>query len=611
MKIGMSLLQSGHPPSWSTLDQTAALPLMPHYSLTYSPSPTSAMTKLTSQASRRLSGALPKSTGHRQPAFIVSPPADWLPRPVFDDSATTDDAFKPSQTSEGTLSASLSITSPPADLLPPPLSFADSSVATDSAFGESQTSDGTLSTSLCVTLPPTDWLLPLSSFSDVSVANVDAFDRFGNSHDTLRASPTMSSPPAAWLPPLELFEHVSHKTQSRSERLKISDRVFNTSISNGITAGGKVLARAPDNTYDATSLDEGVSLPATHIKYFRASVVSPDNESPTEPMIMELYCGAPYSDWATAQWTFDYIFMLITSSMEPESYIERYSVEYLDVVFKLSSVIHSIGKMPDGMLPPSFFQGFYHLRRLFPNGLLDVEQFKGEAGSSLVLRLFVLGNVVANQAIFGQRDLKKNWSVRVDPLFVPSLISDIYREEICGLQISFVEELEVTSLSALHYDVFDLAEDRDSHLDWLRHLGYNAEFHHFRRGYRSSYLRSVADLIALALARATSLPDGHQRSYGHLIYLPDLANLSSMLCWDLSVTPFQPLAHPISDIDIAYITSPVPQNPMKSMHPTAADVLAMVAEGCTHLLYPLHTCTNYYTVQASSGQAIYTSHSNS
>jgi hypothetical protein len=91
-------------------------------------------------------------------------------------------------------------------------------------------------------------------------------------------------------------------------------------------------------------------------------------------------------------------------------FIQRYREQYMDAVFKLSLIVDSIGKMADGAPPPTLFQSLYHLRRLFPNGLLAAEDFRGEVGTSLLVRLFALGVAVANQAIYEQRNLNMDWS---------------------------------------------------------------------------------------------------------------------------------------------------------------------------------------------------------
>lgn len=81
----------------------------------------------------------------------------------------------------------------------------------------------------------------------------------------------------------------------------------------------------------------------------------------------------------------------------------------MNIIFRLNVVIESIGKMPDGSPPPSFFQSFYHLKRLFPNGLVAAHDFVGEVGTTLLPRVFALGVAVANKAIFEQRNLNLCW----------------------------------------------------------------------------------------------------------------------------------------------------------------------------------------------------------
>lgn len=81
----------------------------------------------------------------------------------------------------------------------------------------------------------------------------------------------------------------------------------------------------------------------------------------------------------------------------------------MDALFKLEKIISSIGIMPDGSPPPSLFQSFYHLRRLFPNGLLAPEDFVGEVGTTLLVRVFAMGIAVANQAIYEQRNYNLDW----------------------------------------------------------------------------------------------------------------------------------------------------------------------------------------------------------
>lgn len=81
----------------------------------------------------------------------------------------------------------------------------------------------------------------------------------------------------------------------------------------------------------------------------------------------------------------------------------------MDTLFQLDKIIGSIGIMPDGSPPPSFFQSFYYLRRLFPNGLLAAKDFIREVGTALLVRVFATGIVVANQAICEQRNYNLDW----------------------------------------------------------------------------------------------------------------------------------------------------------------------------------------------------------
>ncbi|KAJ7774254.1 hypothetical protein DFH07DRAFT_952508 [Mycena maculata] len=320
-----------------------------------------------------------------------------------------------------------------------------------------------------------------------------------------------------------------------------------------------------------------VGLPPTvtqRAKYFAATVVSMPSDRAVTAVRISGQCPR-WSKWATSQFTFDYLFMLITSGKTPEMFKRRYPHEYFDAVFKLSLIIGSIGKMPDGSPPPSFFQSLYHLRRLFPSGFLVPEDFIGEVGAALLLRVFATGIAVANQAIYNQRNYNLDW------------------QDMCDIPDSYVDSFEMMALSALNGEVFDLSQDRGMYLDWLSHLGYHAEFHHHRT--TQSYLRSSADLVAFAHARAFSLPHNHQPRRIHPIHLPSLETLSLMLCWGTGVTPLQPfaiqydhLAYTLREARDINATSP-------SGTPTAADVLAAVAEECTsRLLYPLSVQTNHH-----------------
>lgn len=169
------------------------------------------------------------------------------------------------------------------------------------------------------------------------------------------------------------------------------------------------------------------------------------------------------------------------------------------------------------------------------------------------------------------------------PLFIPDLTSHISRQDICGIPDSYVDTFEMTALFALNGDVFDLSQDRVIYLDWLEHLGYHAEFHHFRTAH--PYLRSSADLIAFAHARAFSLPRDCRRRRIHPIHLPSLENLSLMLCWGTGVAPLKPMAIQFNHLAYSELRD-IGATPSRT--PTAADVLAAVAEECTsRLLYPL------------------------
>ncbi|KAJ7179386.1 hypothetical protein C8R46DRAFT_638302 [Mycena filopes] len=316
-------------------------------------------------------------------------------------------------------------------------------------------------------------------------------------------------------------------------------------------------------SYGGTDLNsranEEVDLPLTPnlIKYFQATVVSPYPDSDTPPIDFSPRCPQ-WSPWATSQFTFDYLFMLVAPSMTPEQFKHENYDTYMDIVFKLCCTIESIGKMPDDSPPPSLVQSFYHLRRLFPNGIV-ARDFLGNV-STVLLRVFALGIAVANVAIYEQRNLNLEW------------------ELMCGILDLHVDGFETAALQALNWDVFDLAENRGVYLDWLGHLGYYAEFYYSRTG--QTYLRSSADLIAFAHAQAFSLPRQSHRTHVHPIQLPFLETLSTMLCWGTGVTPLSPQA-------IQFNSAPRTSAP-SVVRPTAADVLATIAEECTsRLLYPL------------------------
>ncbi|KAJ7499195.1 hypothetical protein FB451DRAFT_29084 [Mycena latifolia] len=330
---------------------------------------------------------------------------------------------------------------------------------------------------------------------------------------------------------------------------------------NAVMIGG-VRARADDNWDSA----EDVVLPITpssRIKYFNAPVVLSDTE--TAPLgsraCASTQCPS-WSEWATAQFTFAYLFTLITVSLTPELFIQQHREQYMDAVFKLSLIIESIGKMADGSPPPSFFQSFYHLRRLFPNGLLAAEDFIGEVGTTLVVKVFALGIAVANQAVYEQRNLNMDW------------------QDMCGIPDCYVDALETTAIATLNGDLYDLSQNRTMYLDWLGHLGYYAEFHHCRTP--QTYLRSSANLIAFAHARAFVLPHEGGRSQVQPIHLPSLEQLSLLLCWGTGVKPFRPETIQYNPVESQSRT------PSRALPPTAADILAVLAKECTsRLLYPL------------------------
>ncbi|KAJ7904240.1 hypothetical protein B0H14DRAFT_2662008 [Mycena olivaceomarginata] len=275
--------------------------------------------------------------------------------------------------------------------------------------------------------------------------------------------------------------------------------------------------------------------------------MSPQNTAPVNPG-PECPC---WSAWGTGQFTFDYLFTLITSSMSSESFKQQYPDHYMDVVFKLYVMIECIGKMPDGSPSPSIFQGFYHLKRLFPNGLVAAQDFRGEVGATLLLRVFALGVTVANQAINEQRNLNLDW------------------ELVCGIRESDVVTLELTALCALEADVFDLAYNRSVYLNWLGHLGYYAEL----------YLRTTADVIAFVHAQAFSLPRSKQRNHVHPIDLQTVEHLAFRLCWETGLAPTM------------RFNSESPSRARRTsriLRVTASDVLEAVAEEYAHRLhYPL------------------------
>ncbi|KAJ7276130.1 hypothetical protein B0H12DRAFT_4408 [Mycena haematopus] len=333
-----------------------------------------------------------------------------------------------------------------------------------------------------------------------------------------------SSPPADSLPPLALFDSAPEASSS--------------------------------GTSSFDSPEEAVlPLPLNRIKYFDATIVpvSPRNTGPPD-----FVCGSQcpgWSAWGTGQFTFDYLFTLITSSMSSDSFKTHHYEQYMDTLYKLDAMIESIGRMPDGSPPPSIFQSFYHLRRLFPNGLVAAQDITVEVGTILLLRVFALGIAVANQAIYEQRNYNLEW------------------EYFCGIPDSDVDALETYALNILNGDVFDLADNRSMYLNWLEHLGYYAELHHFRSGH--TYLRSTANLIAFAHAGAFLLPEG-QRKHIYPIHYPSVWNLSVMLCWETKVTPLPPK------------TVQLPSRRSRILRPTAADVLAALGEEYTYrLLYPL------------------------
>ncbi|KAJ6539073.1 hypothetical protein B0H19DRAFT_1176991 [Mycena capillaripes] len=356
-------------------------------------------------------------------------------------------------------------------------------------------------------------------------------------------------------------------------------------FSDSTTTTNLAISKPSNGATSWHNISEDIVLPLTPkgIRHFEATVVSPSSENRRLPdSNWQLECPR-WSGWALGQFTFDYLFTVITSSMTSEVFKERYPEQYMNAIFKLNVVIESIGKLPDGSPPPSFFQSFYYLKRLFPNGLVVAHDFVGEVGTTLLLRVFALGIVVANQAIFEQRNLN---------------LCCICREDMCGIPDSYVDAFETAGLYALNGDVFDLFENKTIYLDWLAHLMYYAEFHHFRTGH--TYLRNSTDLFAFAHAHALSLPQNYGRNHIHPIHLPFLETLSIMVCWNTGVTPFpvQAIQHGKPDSQSA---SHVQRNMSRILRPTAADVLAAVAEECvSRLLYPLAVRTNSSYCSASS-----------
>ncbi|KAJ7047639.1 hypothetical protein C8F04DRAFT_1059555 [Mycena alexandri] len=319
--------------------------------------------------------------------------------------------------------------------------------------------------------------------------------------------------------------------------------------------------RAYGSTHSNPRADEEVALPftPTRFKYFEATVVSPSSESAPVHLSSKSECPR-WSAWATSQFTFDYLFMLIMPSMSPEHFKHQHYDEYMETVFQICCIIEA---MPDGL-----FQSFYHLRRLFPNGLIAPHNSVANGGITTVLRrVFALGIAIANLAVYEQRNLNLDW------------------ELMCGVLDSHVDGFETAGMQALNWDCFDLAQNRTIYLDWLGHLGYFAEFHYSRTG--QTYLRSSADLIAFIHARMFSLPQENQRKHVHPIQLPFLETLSTMLCWD---TGLAPLSAQTIQFNSAAAHVPPMSAPGHSglLRPTAANVLAAVAEECiARLLYPL------------------------
>ncbi|KAJ7117327.1 hypothetical protein C8R43DRAFT_104064 [Mycena crocata] len=381
---------------------------------------------------------------------------------------------------------------------------------------------------------------------------------------THRQSALGSSPAAESIPPV-----VFNKTEI------IADDRFSAKTKDTTRSA---CHEAKASLYDDICSDEAVlPISTERIKYFSATVVSVafDNEAVADSDYAVSTECPRWSQWATGQFTFDYLFTLITSSMTPERFAQQYHRQYMDALFKLSTIIDSMGRMPDGSPPPSFFQCFYHLKRLFPNGLVSAEDFVGEVAVTLMVRVFAMGIVVANQAIYEQRNLNLDW------------------EEMCGVLDFHVDAFELAALHALNGDVFDLSQNRAMYLDWLGHLGYHAEFNFFRTA--QTYLRSSADVMAFGYARAFSLPHANRRIHLHPIHLPSLETVSLMLCWGLGITPFRPVVPQLDDylhsgshlpIHTPHLRDGVHTN--HTRRPTAADILADLADECTsRLLHPL------------------------
>ncbi|KAJ7638565.1 hypothetical protein FB45DRAFT_1023343 [Roridomyces roridus] len=297
----------------------------------------------------------------------------------------------------------------------------------------------------------------------------------------------------------------------------------------------------------------GVATPSVRLKYFQAAIISSTCEPPAESSSRQC---PPWSSWAASQFTFDYLFTLMTCSTTPELFIRQYHQEYIDVLFKLEKVICAMGTMSDGAPPPSFFQSFYYLKRLFPRGFISLQDFTGQVGTTTLLRLFSTGITVANLAIFEQRNRNLEW------------------EEMCGIPDYFVDTFEDEALAALNGDLFDLSRDRDLYLDWLGHLGVFTESHHFRAAH--SYLRTLANLIAYTRAPTSFLPLQDRARHVCPIHFSRLEKLASTLCLGTGVAPTLNLS--------AYL----PQEMNSRSTPTAAGVLATVVAECdARLRHPL------------------------
>ncbi|KAJ6516169.1 hypothetical protein C8R45DRAFT_234318 [Mycena sanguinolenta] len=339
-----------------------------------------------------------------------------------------------------------------------------------------------------------------------------------------------SSPSAASLPPLALFNCASKDIPSGT------------------------------SSFDCDA-SAALPLPVNRVRHFDATIVPPRNTGPAD-LVWRSKCPG-WSGWGTAQFTFDYLFALITGSTSSDLWKEEHYEHYIDTIYKLYVMIEIIGRMPDGSLPPSVFQGFYHLKRLFPKGLVAPRDVTIEVGTALLLRVFALGIAVANQAIFQQRNLNLDW------------------EYFCGIPNSDVDDLEVYALQVLNGDVFDLEDNRSVYLNWLGHLGYYAEFRYSLSGH--TYLRSTADLLAFARAKAFLLPE-RQRDHIHPIRYQCVWSLTVGLCWGTEVTPLPPKTIQLN----AEFPSHIPRSRSRSLRPTAEDVLAAVDEEYTQrLFYPL------------------------